>query len=120
MSDEQKMYIEKSIRLATSDSQFAKKLYDSIIHILTDGNTVLPVVTSITPSSAVLGSPSFDVHVMGSGFTPTTKIVFNGFEEPTTFVSDKELTTGVNMDVWLAPAIVPVGVVNDAWCTVRN
>ena len=37
-------------------------------------------------------------------------IVWNGFDEPTTVVSDTEVTTGVNMAVWHAPVAVPVQV----------
>ena len=37
-------------------------------------------------------------------------IVWNGFDEPTTVVSDTEVSTGVNMAVWFAPVAVPVQV----------
>jgi len=70
-----------------------------------------PVVSSLTPATAVIGAANFTLSVKGTGFTPGSKIVFNGFEEPTTFVSATELTTGVNMAVWTAPsAPLPVAV----------
>ena len=49
---------------------------------------------------------------MGSGFIESSVIMFNGLEEPTTFVSDSELTTDVNMSVWLAAAVVPISVLS--------
>jgi hypothetical protein len=75
-----------------------------------DGPITPPTLTDLTPSTVALGSPDFTVHVMGSGFTSESVIVWNGYDEPTTVVSDTELTTGVNMAVWQAPAVVPVQV----------
>jgi hypothetical protein len=63
-----------------------------------------PVVESLNPNTAVIGVPSFDLHVVGSGFTRDSVIVFNGHDEPTTIVSPTELTTGINMAVWLGPS----------------
>ena len=110
---EQAGYIKKVLDKACSDSRFAEKAYLAIWKILTSGSVVPPVVTSLNPNTAVLGSPSFDVHVMGSGFTAESIIMFAGQPEPTTFVSSTELTTGVNMDVWLGPDSVPVAVETD-------
>jgi hypothetical protein len=107
---EQKNYIREILEVSCSDSRFAEKAYLAIERVLTSGIVTSPKVDSLDPSSVELGSPSFDIHVMGSGFTPESVIVFNGYEEPTVFVSDSELTTGVNMSVWLAPAEVPVSV----------
>ena len=69
-----------------------------------------PTATSIVPASATIGDPSFTVHVHGTGFLPSSVIVWNGFDEPTTVVSPTELTTGVNMPLWQAPVTVPVTV----------
>ena len=69
-----------------------------------------PVITAVVPSTVALGAPDFTVSVTGTGFTPDSVIVWNGLDEPTTVVSDTEVTTGVNMAVWLAPATVPVAV----------
>ncbi len=72
-----------------------------------------PVVTALVPDTAVIGSPSFTLHVHGTGFAPDAVIVFNGYDEPTTIVSPTEVTTGVNMAVWTAPsAPLPVAVRN--------
>ena len=56
-----------------------------------------PVVTALEPDTAVLGTPSFTIHVHGTGFTAASVIVWNGSDELTTVVSATEVTTGVNM-----------------------
>lgn len=72
-----------------------------------------PVVTTLVPDTAVIGTPSFTLHVHGTGFTVDSIIVFNGFDEPTTVVSTTEVTTGVNMLMWTAPSLpLPVTVRN--------
>lgn len=113
VTDEQKELIREVLNTACSDSRFAQKAYIAIYLILTGGIAKVPKVTSLSPNTVDIGSPSFDIHVHGTGFTPLSKIVFNGFEEPTTFVSPTELTTGVNMPLWLAPAVVPVAVLSE-------
>jgi hypothetical protein len=66
-------------------------------------------VSSIWPQWAKLGDPSFLLHVIGSGFTPTTKIVFAGNPEPISFVSPTEITTWINMPLWQGPDFITVG-----------
>ena len=43
----------------------------------------------------MIGSTDFTLRVIGTNFTDTSVIVFNGGDEPTTFVSDTELETGI-------------------------
>lgn len=75
------------------------------------GPGTAPTISSLMPNTAVIGDPSFTLHVHGTGFTAESVIVFNSFDEPTTLVSDTEVTTGVNMTVWLAPTTpLPVSV----------
>lgn len=111
-SEEQNHYIKEILDICCSDSRFSQKAYASISYVLNGGATLVPTVTSLVPSTVVLGSPSFDIHVMGTGFSPDSMIVFNGYDEVTTFVSSTELTTGVNMPLWQAPVVVPVKVRN--------
>ena len=108
VSDEQKSLIKMILDVCCSDSQFADKAYKAITRVLTGGSVVVPEITSLNPGSATIGDPSFTLHVMGSGFLPGSIIVFAGVEEPTTHVSDSEITTGVNMDVWMGPDSLPV------------
>jgi len=72
------------------------------------GGGAAPVLSSLNPGTAVLGSANFTLSCIGEGFTPDAVIVFNGFDEPTTVVSETEVTTGVDMSVWAAPATLPV------------
>jgi len=62
-----------------------------------DPDAPAPVLTALTPASVKLGEPDFTLHVEGTGFVEGDTILWNGAPEPTTFVSDAELTTGVNM-----------------------
>jgi hypothetical protein len=80
------------------------------------GGGTAPVLTSLTPATVALGAPSFTLHVHGTGFVDGAVIVFAGKDEPTTVVSAAEVTTGVNMAVWVGPDTVPVVVrgVDDA------
>jgi hypothetical protein len=67
-----------------------------------------PALTALAPSSVVLGDPSFTLHVHGTGLIEGAVIMFADRDEPTVWVSPTELTTGVNMALWLAPDTVPV------------
>jgi hypothetical protein len=74
---------------------------------------VAPQLASLSPANAVIGDPSFTLTITGSGFVDgQSVIVFAGNDEPTTFVDDTSLTTGVNMAVWLGPDVLPVQVRN--------
>ena len=112
-TEEQELYIREVLEICCSDSAFAKKCYSALQHILTGATPVAPSVTSLSPSTAVIGDPSFDLHVIGTGFDDSSVILFNGLDEPTLFISETELSTGVNMSLWAAPATVPVSVKND-------
>ena len=77
----------------------------------TDGQPITaPAIASLSPDTVALGAADFDVHVLGSGFGLDSVIVFNGHDEPTTITDDGDVSTGVNMAVWQAPASVPVQV----------
>lgn len=69
-----------------------------------------PVVDSIVPTTAALGAPDFTLSVHGTEFRDGYVILWNGSPEPTTFVSDMELTTLVNMATATTAAEIPVAV----------
>ena len=72
-----------------------------------------PVLTALLPDTAVAGDPTdIDMIVQGTGFTPKSVIVFGGLDEPTTFNSDTEVTTGVKPSLFVNPDVVQVGVRN--------
>ena len=110
VTDEQKRYCKAVLDVACSDSKFSDKAYVALVLILTGGSVRVPLITSLTPSSAEIGDPNFTLHVHGTGFDSLSKIYFNGGEEPTTFVSATELTTGVDMSTVSGPISVPVQV----------
>jgi hypothetical protein len=62
-----------------------------------------PVLSQLLPTFATIGDPNFALRVIGSGFTPDSTIVFAGQDEPITYLSPGEMTTGVNMALWLGP-----------------
>jgi hypothetical protein len=55
----------------------------------------VPVLAQLVPDKAFVGGPDFDIQVVGENFTADSKIMWNGGEEPTVFVSPELLTTGV-------------------------
>jgi hypothetical protein len=68
-----------------------------------------PVLTALSPDTAVSGDPDFTLSCQGTGFGINTVIEFSGVDEPTTLVSDTEVTTGVKPSLF-APVTVPVRV----------
>jgi hypothetical protein len=73
----------------------------------TDVASITPTLTSLTPNTAVSGDPDFVLSCAGTNFRSNSVIFFGSEDEPTTFVSDTEITTGVKPSLF-APATVPV------------
>jgi len=70
-----------------------------------------PLVTGLSPNTAPAGDPAdITMSVMGENFTPDCVIVFNGYDEPTTFVSAAQVSTGVKPSLFVVPADCPVAV----------
>lgn len=69
-----------------------------------------PTVSALDPNSAEVGSRGIIMKVTGTNFTPNSRIVFNGGEEQTTFVSATELRTLVRPWTASGPWTVPVTV----------
>jgi hypothetical protein len=68
-----------------------------------------PTLDSLNPDSAVAGDAAdITLSCIGTGFTADTIIMFNGLPEPTTLVSDTEVTTGVKPSLFVVPAVCPV------------
>ena len=76
-----------------------------------------PTLTSINPTEAAIGDPDLTLTMTGTFFTETSVINFNGGDEPTTFVSDTELTTGVKPSTASVPGSYPVLVKQGAFST---
>jgi hypothetical protein len=70
-----------------------------------------PTIGSLEPDEAVAGAPDdIELIVTGTGFNELTKIVFNGYAEPTKFLSDTQVSTGVKPSLFVVPATCPVAV----------
>jgi len=67
-------------------------------------------LTALTPPNAELGSADVVLHAAGTGFTPSSILTFNGGDEPTVFVSDKEVTTIVKPSLATVVGSFPVTV----------
>ena len=94
------IYYVKDIELPTRQI-FTLKM-DSIFNELN--------LSSLTPSTAIVNSPSFTLTVKGRGFDSSSTIYFNGQTKTTTFVSDSLLTKQIlssdisvagNFPVWV-------------------
>ena len=72
----------------------------------------MPIVDALSQDSVTIGDDSFVLYVSGASFYDGSVIVFAGHDEPTTLEDDGTLSTGINMDVWLGPDTVKVGVRN--------
>ena len=75
--------------------------------------SVAPVLSSLSPDTAVAGDATdITMTVTGTGFDASSIIMFGGLDEPTTLVSDTEVTTGVKPSLFVVPDDVPVAVRN--------
>jgi hypothetical protein len=79
---------------------------------INEPNLDMPTVTSIDPTTCVIGDPDFDLQVAGTGFDETSVIVFAGHEEPTTWDGDATLSTGITPSLFTSPDTVDVQVRN--------
>jgi hypothetical protein len=71
-----------------------------------------PILTSLDPSTVVKGLGNTILRCLGEGFQEGAVIVVNNGDEATTFVSEEEVTTGVNADTISGTVVVPVYVRN--------
>ena len=73
-----------------------------------------PVLTALSPTEFVIGSPSVTLHCTGSGFTRDCFIAFAGQAERTDFHNDKDVSTVIDSSVWAGPDTVNVSVVSQS------
>jgi len=99
VSDEQGYYINRVLALTCSDSDSHQRAYEAIIYILKTGNVTRdPLsIVSLIPPEMIVGSPDSILHVIGTGYSFNTRIVWNNAAQvPTVFVSEHEVTTVVS------------------------
>jgi len=68
-----------------------------------------PTLASLAPNSAEVGGTDVVMVCTGTGFTPASVIVFNGFDEPIEFLSDTQISTIVKPSIF-GEGILPVEV----------
>jgi hypothetical protein len=56
----------------------------------------VPVVTSLSPTSATVGGAQFTLTVNGSGFISSSQVQWNGANRPTTFVNSTKLQATID------------------------
>jgi hypothetical protein len=70
------------------------------------------VITSISPSTAIAGGPSFEMVVRGANFKNNATVFFDGADLATTFRSQSELTAQVPASLISKPGVHAVSVRN--------
>lgn len=61
----------------------------------TPSQNPVPQISAISPSSAKIGSAGFTLTVTGSGFVPTSTVLWNGVQKPTTYISTTQLKVAI-------------------------
>jgi len=69
-----------------------------------------PLLSSLTPETAALGAANFTLQILGSGFTATDVVQWDGAPVATTFVSATELSAPIDMTTVTAAGAIPVSV----------
>jgi len=99
-----------------TESEYAQYMYENLTPFWAIRANLIyqhdPVISSLEPSTAAIGDPSFKLVVTGETFTNESVIVFAGHDENTQLNEDGTLSTGVNMAYWHGPDVIPVMVRN--------
>lgn len=74
----------------------------------------MPVLSSISPTSANAGDPDFTLTVTGSSFISSSQVRWNGVAKTTTFLSSTQLTAAIPASDIAAGGTVNVTVFNPA------
>jgi hypothetical protein len=67
-----------------------------------------PTVSGLEPDSAELGSADIQLVITGTGFNELSRIVFNGFDEPTALLSPTQVRTNVKPSLFTVAEALPV------------
>ena len=73
-------------------------------------NNPAPSITSLVPSSSVVGGAALTVNVFGSGFLSSSVVQWNGNDRPTTFVSNAQLRASISASDLATAGTVQVSV----------
>ena len=97
MTKEQEDAVRSVLLLISSDTNFAQRGASALRAILLAGTTTLPFINSINPPNRKVGSPSFKLTVLGSGFVVGSTILIDGNPVTTLFVSPTEVNTTISL-----------------------
>ncbi len=75
-------------------------------------NNPVPLLTSLNPSFAVMGSAGFTLTITGNGFVPNAVVRWNGADRPTTFNNGTQLTAAIPASDLVAAGAASVAVFN--------
>jgi phospholipase C len=75
-------------------------------------NTVPAIAQPLVPATVPPGNPTFTLVVNGTGFVPSSTVLWNGVSLPTTFMSSKQLRATVNSSLVAAVGTASVAVSN--------
>jgi hypothetical protein len=71
-----------------------------------------PMITALSPATVTVGSAAFPLTIIGTGFTPTSVVQYNGVARATMYVSATTLTITVNAGDVASVATAAISVVN--------
>ena len=75
-------------------------------------NATIPVITTLSPSSATAGGPAFTLTVNGSGFLSGSVVDWNGSPLTTSYVNAGQLTASVTASLIAAQGTASITAVN--------
>lgn len=78
------------------------------------GNNPQPQLTTLSPTSALVGSGAFTLTVNGTGFVPSSVVRWGGQDRTTTFVSNSQITAAILNSDLNSAASISVTVFNPA------
>ena len=82
--------------------------------ITISGDNPVPAITSLSPTSALVGSGALTLTVNGSGFVPASVVRWAGASRTTTFVSNSQLTAAIPASDLNSSGTVSITVFNPA------
>ena len=71
-----------------------------------------PSLTSLSPASAVVGSPAFTLTLSGTNFVSGSQVLWNGSQRTTTYLSNTSLTAQISATDLSSPGTASVSVQN--------
>ena len=75
-------------------------------------DNLVPILSSLSPASAVAGSSGFTLSVNGSNFSSSTRVLWNGQAVPTVFVNAQQLTATISASLIATAGAVSVMALN--------